>query len=163
MVDKSGKVNIMTKTTATRLGLRYTPRNAQLRTVNEAPTQVPGVAQGEQGATLMVPMVKEPKTEGQDRLTAMQLNKNPKKEKLTFVATITSLKEDNGSKKSLPLCAKNFPRRNNVVMPKNPLRIFPPRMEVDRESKLKEIKKQLKELREGIARFNGLLVAHTRI
>ena len=46
MVDKSGKVNIMTKTAAIRLGLRYTPGNAQLRTVNEPPTQMPGVAQG---------------------------------------------------------------------------------------------------------------------
>ena len=73
------------------------------------------------------------------------------------------MKEDNGSKKSLPHCAKKFPRGNNVVMPKNPPRSFPPRMEVYLESKLKEIKKKLKELREGIGHFIGLLIAHTRI
>ena len=50
----------------------------------------------------MVPIVKSPKTKGQVRLTAIQLKKNPKKEKTTCVATITSSKEDNGAKKALP-------------------------------------------------------------
>ena len=85
-------------------------------------------------------MVKAPKTEGQVRLTAIQLKKNPKKEKSIFVSTITSSKEDNGAKKSLPSFTKKNSRGNNVVMPKN----------------------QLKELCKGIARINGLLVAHTR-
>lgn len=51
----------------------------------------------------MVLLGKTPKTEGQVRLTAMQLKKNPKKEKLIFVATITSSKEENDAKKSLPM------------------------------------------------------------
>ena len=47
-------------------------------------------------------------------------------------------------------------------MPKKLLRRLPPRKEVDREAELEKIKKQLKELREGINRVNGLLVAYTR-
>ena len=46
MVDTGAEVNIMTKTTATRFGLRYSPSNAQLRTVNVPPTPVSGVAHG---------------------------------------------------------------------------------------------------------------------
>lgn len=46
MVNTCAKVNIMTKTTATRFGLRYSPSNAQLRTVNVPPTPVSGVAHG---------------------------------------------------------------------------------------------------------------------
>ena len=45
MVDTGAEVNIMTKTAVTRLGLRYSPSNAQLRTVNAPPTPVSGVAQ----------------------------------------------------------------------------------------------------------------------
>lgn len=92
----------------------------------------------------------------------MQLKKNPKKEKSTFLATITSLKEDNGAKKSLPPGMKKLSRENNIVMPKKPSRRLPPKKEVDHEAELKEIKKQLKELREGIDLVNGLLVAHMR-
>ena len=77
-------------------------------------------------------------------------------EKSTFLATITSLKEDNRAKKSLPPCMKKLPRGNNVVMPKKPLRRLTPRKKVDREAELEEIKKQLKELCEGIDRVNGL-------
>ncbi|TMX00018.1 hypothetical protein EJD97_001535 [Solanum chilense] len=98
----------------------------------------------EKGGTSMVSMVKGPKTDGQVRLTAMQLKKNPKKEKLTFLATITSLKEDNGAKKSLPPGMKKLPRENNVMMPKKPPRRLPPKKEVDHEAELEEIKKQLK-------------------
>lgn len=110
----------------------------------------------------MVPMVKAPKTKGQVRLTAMQLKKNLKKEKSTFVAAIASLKEDNAAKKVMPLCTKKVPKRNNVVMLKKQSRHSPPRKEVDREAEFEEIKKQLKELREGIDRVNGLLVTRTR-
>ncbi|TMW84639.1 hypothetical protein EJD97_024733 [Solanum chilense] len=174
----------MTKTAATRLGLRYSPSNAQLRTVNAPPTPVsgvahrvsitlgewqgvlPGMSRGDRslppttyghGGTCMIPLGKAPKTEGQVRLTAMQLKENPKKEKSTVVTTITSSKEENGAKKSLPQCLKNVPRGNNVVMPKRPPRRLPPRKEVDCETELEEMKKQLKELHEGIDRVNGLL------
>ena len=44
MVDTGAEVNIMTKTATTRLGLCYSPINAQLRTVNAPPTPVSGVA-----------------------------------------------------------------------------------------------------------------------
>ena len=44
MVDTGAEVNIMTKTATTRLGLRYRPSNAQLRTVNAPSTTVSGVA-----------------------------------------------------------------------------------------------------------------------
>ena len=110
----------------------------------------------------MVPIIKAPKTEGQVRLTDMQLKKNPKKENSTFLATITSLKEDNSAKTSFPPGKKTLPRGNNVVMPKKSPRRLPPRKEVDHEAELEEIKKQLKELRKGIDRVNGLLVARTR-
>ena len=89
----------------------------------------------------MVPLGKTPKTEGQVRPTAMQLKKNPKKEKSTFLAIITSLKEDNGAKKSLSPGMKKLPRENNVVMPKKSPRRLPPRKEVDREGELEEINK----------------------
>ena len=71
---------------------------------------------------------------------AMQLKKNSKKEKSTFVATISSSKEDNGAKKSLPPCTKKVPRGNNVMMPKKTSRHLPPRKEVYREAKLEKIK-----------------------
>ena len=83
-------------------------------------------------------------------------------EKSTFLATITSLKEDNDAKKSLPLGMKKAPRGNNVVMPKKSPRCLPPRKNVDREAELEEIKKQLKELLEGIDQVNGLLITRTR-
>ncbi|TMX03891.1 hypothetical protein EJD97_013091 [Solanum chilense] len=108
----------------------------------------------EQGGTCIFPMVKAPKKEGQVRLTAMKLKKNPKKEKLTYLATITSLNEHNGDKKSYTPCTKKVPRGNNVVMPKKLSRRLPPRMEVDCEAELKEIKKQLNELHERIDRVN---------
>ena len=110
----------------------------------------------------MVPMVKAPKTEGMVRLTVMQLKQNPKKEKSTIVSTITSLKEDNGARKSLPPCTKKVQRGNNVVMPMKPPRRFPHRKEVDCKAELEEIQKKLKELCEDIDRVNRLLVAHTR-
>ena len=89
----------------------------------------------------MVPMVKAPKTEGMVRLTVMQLKQNPKKEKSTIVSTITSLKEDNGSKKFLPQCTKKALRGNNVVMRRKPSRCLSPMKEVDREGELEEINK----------------------
>ena len=46
MVNTCAKVNIMTKTTATRFGLRYSPSNAQLRMVNAPPTPMSGVTHG---------------------------------------------------------------------------------------------------------------------
>lgn len=46
MVDTGVEVNIMTKTAATRMGLRYSPSNAQLRMVNGPLTPVSGVAHG---------------------------------------------------------------------------------------------------------------------
>ena len=65
----------------------------------------------EQGRTCMVPMVKAPKTERQFQLTTMQLKKNPNKETLTFVAINTTLKEHNGTKKSLQLTRRRFQER----------------------------------------------------
>ena len=116
----------------------------------------------EQRGTCIVPMVKAPKIEGRVRLTAMHLKKNHNKKRLKFLATITSLKEDNGAKKSLSPGMKKLPRENNVVMPKKPPRHLPSRKEVDREAEIQDIKKQLKKLHEGIDRVNGLLVARTR-
>lgn len=46
MVGTGAEVNIMTKTAATRLGLRYSPSNAQLRTAKAPPTPASGVAHG---------------------------------------------------------------------------------------------------------------------
>ncbi|TMW90581.1 hypothetical protein EJD97_015520 [Solanum chilense] len=126
MVDTGAKVNIMNKTVATRLGMCYSPSNAQLMIVNAPPTP--------QGGTYIVPLGKEPKTKGQVLLMDMQLKKNPKKEKLTFVATIKSSKEENGGMKSLPQCRKKVPRGNNIMMPKRSSRRLPPRKEVDREA-----------------------------
>ncbi|TMW91091.1 hypothetical protein EJD97_014797 [Solanum chilense] len=159
--EQGAKVNIMTKTAATRLGLRYSPSNAQLRMVNAPPTPVSGVAHGV-SITLGEWQGKARKTEGQVRLTAMQLEKSNKRKGTTYATTIASSREDNGAKKSLPLRTKKVPRENNVVMPKKPPRPLPPRKELDREAELEEMKKQLKELREGIDRVNGLLVARTR-
>ena len=79
----------------------------------------------------MVPLGKAPKTEGQVRLTAVQLEESNKKKGTTFVATITSSKEENGAKKSLPQCMKKLLRGSNVVMPKKPSRRLPPWKEVD--------------------------------
>ena len=42
-VDTGAEDNIMIKTTTTRLGLSYSPNNAQLMTVNAPPTPVSGV------------------------------------------------------------------------------------------------------------------------
>ena len=47
-------------------------------------------------------------------------------------------------------------------MPKKSSGRLPPRKEEDRDTELEVIKKNLKELHEGITRVNGLLVAHTR-
>ena len=46
LVDTGAEVNVMTKTAATRLGLRYTASNTQIRTVNASPTPIVGVAHG---------------------------------------------------------------------------------------------------------------------
>ena len=64
----------------------------------------------EQEGTCMVPLRKQPKTEGQVQLTAMQLETSNKKKGTTFVATITSSNKDNGTKKSLPPGMKKLPR-----------------------------------------------------
>ena len=45
-VDNGAEANLMAKTAATRLGLRYSPTNIQLKTVNAPPTHVDGVAHG---------------------------------------------------------------------------------------------------------------------
>ena len=110
----------------------------------------------------MVPLGKAPKTEGQVRLTAVQLEESNKKKGTTFVATITSSNKDNGTKKSLPPGMKKLPRQNNVVTQKKSSRRLPPTKEVDHEAELEKINKQLKELVKGIDRVNGLLVARTR-
>ena len=44
LVDTGAEVNVMTKTAAKRLGLRYTASNAQIRTVNASSTPIVGVA-----------------------------------------------------------------------------------------------------------------------
>ena len=46
LVDNGAEANLMAKTAATRLGLRYSPTNIQLKTVNAPPTPVDGVAHG---------------------------------------------------------------------------------------------------------------------
>ena len=46
LVDTGADVNVMTKTAAKRLGLRYTKSNAQIRTVNASVTPIVGVAHG---------------------------------------------------------------------------------------------------------------------
>lgn len=73
----------------------------------------------------------------------MQLKKNSKKEKLTFVATIEILKEKNGAKGSLRQYTKKVEQKNKVVMPKEPPRCLPPMMEVDHKNKL-DIGRQLR-------------------
>ena len=46
LVDTGAEVNVMTKTVAKRLGLRYTSSNAQIKCVNASPTPIVGVAHG---------------------------------------------------------------------------------------------------------------------
>ena len=46
LVDTGAEANLMAKMAATRLGLRYSPTNIQLKTVNAPPTPVDGVAHG---------------------------------------------------------------------------------------------------------------------
>ncbi|XP_015162126.1 DNA damage-inducible protein 1-like [Solanum tuberosum] len=116
----------------------------------------------EQGRSCMVPMVKVPKTEGQVRLTAMQVIRGPKKKESTSRATIASSKKDNGARRSPPPHAKKVPKGNNAVMPKKPPRRLPPRKEVDQKTELEAIWKTLKALRKGLNRVNGLLVAHAQ-
>ena len=110
----------------------------------------------------MVHMVQVPKTEGQVRLTAMQLEKNPKKKESTHTTTIASSKKDNGPRRSLPPCMKKVPKENNVVMPKKPPRRFAPKKEDGHKSELEAIWKAMKALRKGLDRVNGLLVAHAQ-
>ncbi|KAH0708954.1 hypothetical protein KY290_010497 [Solanum tuberosum] len=95
-------------------------------------------------------------------LTAMQLEKNPKKKESTFRTTIASSKEDNGAKGSLPPCTKKVLEKNKVVMLNEPPRHLPPRNEIDHKTKLEEIRKQPRELHKGVDRVNRLLVAHTK-
>ena len=45
-VDNGAEANLMAKTAATRLGLRYSPTNIKIKTVNAPPTPVEGVAHG---------------------------------------------------------------------------------------------------------------------
>ena len=45
-VDNGAEANLMAKTAATRLGLRYSPTNIQLKMVNAPPTPMDGVAHG---------------------------------------------------------------------------------------------------------------------
>ena len=90
---------------------------------------------------------------------AMQLKKNSKKEKSTFVATISSSKEDNGAKKSLPPCTKKVPRGNAVVMQEKPPRHLPPRKEEVRKIGSREIGQQLRELLEEIDRVRESMIA----
>ena len=46
LVDTGAEANFVTKTAATRLGLRYTSSNAQIWTVNAPPIPIVGVAHG---------------------------------------------------------------------------------------------------------------------
>ena len=46
LVDTGAEANLMAKTAATRLGLRYSPSNIQLKTVNAPQTPVDGVSPG---------------------------------------------------------------------------------------------------------------------
>ena len=79
----------------------------------------------EQRRTCIVPMIKAPKIERQVRLTTMQLKKNLKKEKSKFLATITSSKEDNDTKKSLTPVHKEGSKREQYSNPKKPARCLP--------------------------------------
>ena len=99
----------------------------------------------------MVPLGKAPKTEGQVRLTTMQLERSNKKKGTTFTTTIASSKGDNGAKGASPSRTR---KDNNTVMPRKSSRCLPPTKEVDREAKIEEITKQLKGLCEGIDRVN---------
>ncbi|XP_015158946.1 uncharacterized protein [Solanum tuberosum] len=116
----------------------------------------------EQGRSCMVHMVQVPKTEGQVRLTAMQLERRPKKKEPASRATIASSKKDNGAKGSLPPRMKKVPKGNNAVMPKKPPRRLPPKKEDGPKSELETIWKTMKALRKGLDRVNGLLVAHAQ-
>ena len=46
LVDTGVEANLMAKMAATRLGLRYSPSNIKLKTVNAPPTPMDGVAHG---------------------------------------------------------------------------------------------------------------------
>ena len=79
----------------------------------------------------MVPLVKLPKKEGHAHLSAMQIMKGLKKGELTFLATIASSREDNGTMESLPLIIEKVLEENKDVIPDELPKIVPPRREVD--------------------------------
>ncbi|TMW81319.1 hypothetical protein EJD97_010398, partial [Solanum chilense] len=154
LVDTGAEVNIMTKTAATRLGLRYTPSNAQIRTVNAPPIPVAGIAHrvnitiGDwRGKTKFVvaPLNLYDIILGQKFFQQYHAVIDPYLQqlkimekggtftvpmRLTSTATIASSREDNGAEKSLPPQAKRVPRRNTAVMKKPPRHLPPTKEEV---------------------------------
>lgn len=65
----------------------------------------------------MVPLVKVPKKEGHTHLSAMRIVKGLKEGEQTFLATIASSKEDNGTIESLPPIIETVLEENKNVMP----------------------------------------------
>ena len=64
----------------------------------------------------MVPLVKVPKKEGHAHLSSMQIVKGLKKVEPTFLATIASFGEENGTMESLPPIIEKFLEENKDVM-----------------------------------------------
>ena len=112
----------------------------------------------EKGREYEIPMVKVHATEGQDRLTAMKLERVDVRRRLTPAATIASSREDNGAGKTLPPRRKRVPSRNADLMKKPPEHL-PPLKEEVRKIGSKKVGTSTKRLLEGNDRVRELMVA----
>ncbi|TMW92616.1 hypothetical protein EJD97_012790 [Solanum chilense] len=167
MVDSRSEANIMTKMAAWRLGLNYEPSNPLVKTVNAPPTPLCGVAQGSRCRRRKDTPTYRP----------CRIVKGLKKGEPTFLATIASSGEDNGTMKSLPPIIEKVLEENRDVMQNT----LPLRRKVDHKielevgakthshapysmapPELKELRKQLKELLEDghIRPYKGPYCAH---
>ena len=84
----------------------------------------------EREGSYMVTVVKVPKKEGHTHLLSIQIVKVLKKGEPTFLGTIASFGEDNGTKKSLPLIIGKVLEENKDVMSDELSKTLPPRREV---------------------------------
>ena len=81
----------------------------------------------ERKGSCMVSLVKVPKKEGHVHLSAMKIVKGLKKKEPTFLATIASSGEDNGTMKSLPRLIEKVLDENKDVMSGELPKTLPPR------------------------------------
>jgi len=84
----------------------------------------------------MVPLVNVRKKEEHAQLSVMRIVKDLKKGEPTFIATISSLGEDNGAKEALPPAIEKVLKENKDVMPDEMPKNLPPRCKVDHKIEL---------------------------